>query len=102
MLISWKERQCASSVRLRRTYNIHSFLFFQQLHCSEEPSDLCHSPQIPASDRRDGRLHFQAKYLPGYQVAQCEGEVSNVYPKVGELVGLGSVASLYCQFIHTL
>ena len=24
------------------------------------------------------------------QVAQCEGEVSNVYPKVGELVGLGS------------
>ena len=52
MLISWKERQCASSVRLRRTYNIHSFLFFQQLHCSEEPSDLCHSPQIPASDRR--------------------------------------------------
>ena len=33
MLISWKERQCASSVRLRRTYNIHSFLFFQQLHC---------------------------------------------------------------------
>ena len=63
MLISWKERQCASSVRLRRTYNIHSFLFFQQLHCSEEPSDLCHIPQIPASDRRDGRLHFQAKYL---------------------------------------
>ena len=48
MLISWKERQCASSVRLRRTYNIHSFLFFQQLHCSEEPSDLCHIPQIPA------------------------------------------------------
>ena len=52
MLISWKERQCASSVRLRRTYNIHSFLFFQQLHCSEEPSDLCHIPQIPASDWR--------------------------------------------------
>lgn len=24
------------------------------------------------------------------QIAQCEGEVSNVYPKVGELVGLGS------------
>ncbi len=24
------------------------------------------------------------------QMAQCEGEVSNVYPKVGELVGLGS------------
>ena len=23
-------------------------------------------------------------------MAQCEGEVSNVYPKVGELVGLGS------------
>ena len=23
------------------------------------------------------------------QIAQCEGEVSNVYPKVGELVGLG-------------
>ena len=61
MLISWKERQCASSVRLRRTYNIHSFLFFQQLHCSEEPSDLCHSPQIPASDRRDGRLLFSSK-----------------------------------------
>ena len=61
MLISWKERQCASSVRLRRTYNIHSFLFFQQLHCSEEPSDLCHIPQIPASDRRDGRFAFSSK-----------------------------------------
>ena len=48
------------------TYNIHSFLFFLQLHYLREPSGLYHILQIHFSDWTGVPGRFPAISVPGH------------------------------------